>query len=235
MVFERLRQQMAAKDIARQQREQAEQEAKRVAEQQKAEAQRQRDEITKAENDRISAERQKALTFRQQSGILDKIREFRELVEKSSDNDESGSGWLHFEKYGPYRLYSQLEEDDHNWRSTPSSVADRIIWNHRLVSRRLPKEDHVAGNYMIRVTEVVCTENYLIAETFPDGTICIRGSKLAAIFGIGNKRLTRADWNQEGVSRPDVFEEPIYNAYQNPSTRNYTYKETKEEYRDSGD
>lgn len=168
----------------------------------------------------IEAERQKALAFRQQSGIVDKLTEFTKLADGL-----------------------KLEQDDPNGRSTPSSVADRIIWDRRVIgSHRLPKEDYQGvevhngqnDNYDVRVTEISYIEKYFIVETFASGTICIRGHEPTTIFGIGNKgsvvTLTIIDWNQGGISRPDVFEDPIDDAYQNPATIRYTSKSEEKVY-----
>lgn len=197
MAFERLRQQKEAEEIARQQREKTAADAARVIEQQKVAGAA----ASRVEQERIEAERQKALTFRQESGVVDKLREFTKLVDG---------------------ITLSLDDRQKELHPNPTSILDRIVWDSKIkgTGKRTEISMHA---YSI---EEFRKETYLEAETFPDGTIHIRGHEPTGIFGFGNMaavRLTRSEWtNDVGISQPSVFEKPIYEAYKNPRERRFT-------------
>lgn len=219
MAFERLRQQQAAEEIARQQREKAAADAVRIKNEQRMQAEQKRQAALQPERDRIEAERQKALVFREESGVVGKLREFVELARELKL------------VYGEIRLV----EDDPNYRTKPSGIADRLAWHDSLIKSDTRRgslisygDDGSADIYEALVTELR-EEKYLVAETFPDGRINIAGSvPLLTIFGIGvdgySKSLARRDWYLNGQPNPTVFETPIHNAYKRPGIRRYTHE-----------
>lgn len=198
MAFERLRKQQDTEEILKQQRIEAAQEVARAEDLQREKLEKERQVKEEVKRIIVEGRRLQALDHREQSGIVNKLKEFTGLVKG---------------------LKLDLDIDD---RTNPSSVVDKITWGNKLVaSRPLPKKTRDDGSDIITVTKNRHTEHYLTAETFPDGKINIWGGvKFLGITYAYATIMPKTKWR----NNPGVFEEPILKAYQTPLTRIYEYE-----------
>jgi hypothetical protein len=211
--FEEFKERRAQEQLQRQNREEARQaewtaiEAKILAH----EARRQ--ETIRAKRDaerRIhEARHQLVLAFREESGIVNKLRALRELAPESQFQHDALNRW--------------------KTKKDPDSVLDKLTWDMDDVGL-YTVDSRIEGGYKVTTSRVWHQEKYLLAETFPDGVIQITGGGVIPPVVLGRfviydgatvrRKIPRSSW----INDPTVFEVPILSAYYSPFYGNHTLK-----------